>query len=86
MAVSAGNRAGEGHAVGWPHALQIKEKFGGLHVYLSARTPAMHEAIDAAAARANRTCDQCGAPGILRNLGGYRCTRCDFHANRGLSP
>lgn len=70
----------KGHAHPWPHALQIKEKFGGLRVYLGRRTPEMVVAIAAAQARAEFTCDQCGEPGHLRRLGGYMCTRCDLHA------
>ena len=64
----------------WPHARQIKEKFGGLRVHIGQRTPEMAAAIEAAQARADITCDQCGEPGSLRRLGGYMCTRCDLHA------
>lgn len=71
---------GEDHAHPWPHARQIKEKFGGLRVYLSRRTPEMAAAIERAEDRADITCDQCARAGSRRNLGGYLCTRCDLHA------
>lgn len=75
------NLLGEGHTHRWPHALQIKEKFGSLRVYISHPDVSMREMIDLATARAEVTCDQCGELGSLRDLGGYMCTRCDLHAD-----
>jgi hypothetical protein len=59
---------------------QVKEKFGGLRVYLSTAEPAAaHAAINAAEERALRTCEECGAPGRLRE-GGWVKTLCDEHS------
>ena len=72
-------RIDSGDAHPWPHALQIKEKFGGLRVYIGQRPPEMSAAIELALRRAAITCDQCGEPGSLRRLSGYLCTRCELH-------
>ena len=68
-------------AWGWPVARQIKEKFGGLRVHMSAWNPAMRAAIETAKDRADATCDQCAEAGTLRDLSGYLCTRCAVHAH-----
>ncbi|MEP6874847.1 MAG: hypothetical protein ABI887_10825 [Burkholderiales bacterium] len=70
-------------AVGWPHAEQIKEKFGSLRIYLSHHTPELDAAIRLAEERADRTCDQCGEPGSLIPRGWMR-VRCAHHIDRRL--
>lgn len=60
---------------------QIKEKFGGLRVYLdSAETPEVEALILAAEDRAARTCEACGQPGMLRAERSYMQTLCDRHS------
>ncbi len=59
---------------------QVKEKFGGLRVYVSGCTDEQYALIDAAESRSFRTCEQCGAPGVRRS-GGWIRTLCDEHAN-----
>ena len=61
-------------------AVQIKEKFGGLRVYLAlAGTPEMEKAISEAEAESFRTCDVCGKPGKGISIRGWMLTRCDEH-------
>ena len=65
--------------LGWDgHVLQVKEKFGGLRFYVGSANKAIHERIDAAANESLATCEQCGAPGVLRE-GGWLKTLCDEH-------
>ena len=46
-------------------AIQVKEKFGGLRFYMYGSTPEIDAAISVAEARAEKTCERCGAPGVL---------------------
>ena len=62
-----------------PSVLQVKEKLGGLRVYLSASTPETERAIRWVEHVCAETCDQCGNPGRLRRLGGQLATRCEAH-------
>lgn len=57
---------------------QIKEKFGGLRVYVSQYNDGIDAAIRAAESDAWRTCETCGEPGKLRNEGWakVRCDKC----------
>ena len=45
--------------------LQVKEKFGRLTVYTADSTPEMDAAIQEASEESIRTCEVCGAPGVL---------------------
>lgn len=60
-------------------ALQVKEKFGRLRFYMTTQTAEMLDAIAAAEAESERTCEHCGEPGKLRSLGWVRtlCDRCN---------
>lgn len=59
---------------------QIKEKFGGLRVYLDSGWNQGAEAlIDAATASAAETCEFCGEPGKLRTDRSWHKTLCDGH-------
>jgi hypothetical protein len=42
---------------------QVKEKFGGLRVYLEHRTPELYAACERAEEESFRVCERCGAPG-----------------------
>lgn len=62
---------------------QVKEKFGGLRVYLnavvvddSAQFNAVHALVRLAEERSYRTCEWCGEPGEERG-GGWIKTLCD---------
>lgn len=63
-----------------PCALQVKEKFGGIRVYLTSGTEEMYAAIEDAEREAWITCEDCGSqenvstrgPGWIRTL----CSNC----------
>lgn len=60
---------------------QIKEKFGGLRVYLDDEAPdEVHNAINEAEDLAYKTCEECGEPGLVREGGWIRCL-CDVHSD-----
>lgn len=70
------------------HVIEVKQKLGGLRVYLRGgasrqlreQTLAL---IQKAGEEAERTCELCGQPGSMRELRGYYTPRCDAHAWRG---
>lgn len=66
----------------WPHAAQIKEKFGGLRFYLDGGTPEIqHKFFDfmmSVEQESRRICEKCGAPGTVFNDGGYIHTACEL--------
>lgn len=68
-----------------PIAVQVKEKFGGLRFYMSGTTDAMDALIAKAYEEAKRTCEQCGAPGNLRD-NGWMMTLCDSCQREHLRP
>lgn len=64
-------------AMGWDGELvQIKEKFGGLRFYIGSASKEIHDRISEAERQADVTCEQCGAPGELRNTSWWK-TLCD---------
>lgn len=63
---------------------QIKEKFGGLRFYYQGGDDYIRGLVSMAESWASKTCEQCGAPGVIRR-GGWIRTLCDDHAkNRGI--
>jgi hypothetical protein len=60
---------------------QIKEKFGGLRVYLSGKaSDHVRGAIHMACQMSSRICEVCGQPGELREDKPWIRTLCDTHA------
>ncbi|AYM40392.1 hypothetical protein DYE20_01470 [[Mycobacterium] chelonae subsp. gwanakae] len=63
---------------------QMKQKFGGLRVYVAAGDPAVaaavRERIAEAESASERTCEQCSRPGRLRTDRPWAATLCDEHA------
>jgi len=55
---------------------QVKEKFGGLRIYLDDHNKEADKIIDEAEEKAWKTCEHCGAPGKQR-VGGWILTLCD---------
>ena len=55
---------------------QIKEKFGGLRFYTSVTYDFMDELLDKAEELSEKTCEECGREGSLRN-GPWLKVRCD---------
>src|SRR5262245_27042610 len=63
-------------------AVQVKEKFGQLRLYLDHETAAMTVLLGLAENLSKHVCDVCGAPGKLRTLtdnAPIAATRCDEH-------
>lgn len=52
--------------------LQVKEKFGGLRIYVAGATPATAAIIDAAEREAAATCEYCGGHEGVTNRGARR--------------
>ena len=70
-----------------PKAIQIKEKFGGLRVYLDVTTPYIDGLISMAECIADATCEVCGAPGKLTGFDvGWLEVRCPEHTRRKGAP
>lgn len=75
---------------------QVKEKFGGLRIYLGpvadadGTWPEVPDTVRTLLAGAERrsflTCDRCGGPGCLRVRTGWYATRCDPCAEAGSTP
>lgn len=62
--------------------VQVKEKFGGLRVYVEGGNDAIEELIAAASKKAEATCEDCGKPGRRRTtnkgkLHAWMKTQCD---------
>jgi hypothetical protein len=57
---------------------QIKEKFGGLRFYYTGGDEKIQGMVRMAEAWADRSCEECGAPGRTRE-GGWIKTLCDHH-------
>ncbi len=61
-----------------PLVLQVKEKFGGLRIYMDDTYGMMNALIDSALKEAARTCELCGQSGIRReSKTGWWMTLCD---------
>ena len=72
---------GELAALNWAGEIhQVKEKFGTLRFYVGGGSEETRDQVYAAVDRADRksreTCEDCGAPGKLRQRGWWK-TRCD---------
>lgn len=63
-----------------PVAAQVKEKFGGLRFYADGVTPEHRAIINFAEAMSERTCEECGARGMLYPIGWVRAL-CPDHAD-----
>lgn len=73
------NLAGEG----WDgELLQVKEKLGGLRVYIGAGSDAVFDLICAAEGESLRTCQACGGPGRGWERGGRWRTLCEGCAEK----
>ena len=63
------------------HIIQIKEKFGGLRIYVDDPTPAVEVEIREAENQSYKTCEVCGEPGQLYG-GSWLKTLCKEHAGK----
>jgi hypothetical protein len=63
-----------------PAVTQIKEKFGGLRIYLDHGDAVCRDIISRAEMKASRTCDMCGRPGrVGQHRRGWVNVRCESH-------
>ena len=60
----------------------IKEKFGGLRVYLSTGTDAMYDLINEYEDRSEHICEICGEPGTIDPAAFYKAALCEDHKER----
>lgn len=58
--------------------VQVKEKFGGLRVYINGANDDVYALINEAEAKASKTCETCGKPG-KRQTDGWRYVACEDH-------
>jgi hypothetical protein len=65
-----------------PIAVQVKEKYGTLHFYMTRQSDAMTAAIREAEAQSAVTCEQCGAPGTM-NQSSWKSVACPAHKQEG---
>jgi len=56
---------------------QVKEKFGGLRVYLNGGPPEVYDFIREAEEKSYKTCEKCGKDGKLREDLGWILTLCE---------
>lgn len=63
------------------HIFQVKEKFGGLRIYVDKYTETTDKIIIEAEKKCAETCEYCGAPGKINNIRGWIKTTCEEHKN-----
>lgn len=64
---------------------QVKEKYGGLRIYLTGYTPEIERIIQEAEGKSLTICEVCGKSGSFRsNMDGWYLTRCDKCFHDGL--
>ncbi|MDD4279010.1 MAG: hypothetical protein PHX74_04665 [Candidatus Sumerlaeales bacterium] len=68
--------------------MQLKEKYGGLRIYVGALPIQVYDEVDTIIRQAEKEsltiCEICGQPGHHWESGGWVMTRCDKHASKGL--
>ena len=64
---------------------QVKEKFGGLRVYIGSALEEVHRLIDNVEAKSFHVCEVCGASGELRNDLSWVLTLCEEHYEERLA-
>lgn len=63
-----------------PTCVQVKEKFGELRFYLADEAPdEVLATINTAKEESQRTCQECGRPGQVRDIGSWLSTLCGRH-------
>lgn len=61
------------------YAVQVKEKYGALRLYMSCETDKMSDLIEKAEDLSIHTCEVCGEPGQLMSKFRWLFTRCEKH-------
>lgn len=62
------------------YIMQVKEKFGGLRIYVQSPPQDLEREIDFAESASFHVCEVCGVKGELRRRRGWLKTLCDGHA------
>lgn len=65
--------------------VEIKEKYGGLRVYLSSYTDEIEALTEEYKERSYTICENCGDPGSLRVIRGWYQTLCDECAEKRIN-
>jgi len=63
---------------------QVKEKLGGLRIYVNMHTDEINKIITEAEEKAEKTCEICGKPGKLRDIHRWLSTMCDEDYNKKI--
>jgi hypothetical protein len=67
---------------GWDKQIrQIKEKFGGLRVYISDTNNELQDIINKYEIKSHEFCEECGEAGETIKIYGWLYTLCENHAN-----
>jgi hypothetical protein len=61
--------------------VQVKQRLGTLHSYVSHHTDSIDQSIVEAQKESSRTCEICGQPGKRREVDSWVKTVCDKHAH-----
>jgi len=73
-------------ALGWDKQIcQVKEKFGGLRLYINAGSDAVFDRISKAERDSYDICEVCGEKGEMRRDLGWYLTLCDNHYQEKLN-
>ena len=62
-------------------AMQVKQKWGRLRFSVESASERQQAMIDLAEALSARLCEQCGKPGKMQSIKGFRTVRCEGHAS-----
>ena len=65
-----------------PSISQIKQKFGGLRIYLHGGTEQHYDIVRDAEVQCSTACEECGAEGKMVTIGYFVTVRCKKHKNK----
>jgi|WetSurSiteA1Bulk_404760.scaffolds.fasta_scaffold02200_11 hypothetical protein len=65
--------------------MQVKEKFGGLRIYINGGTDEVYDLIDKAEQESFTICEKCGKPGKNQEINYWLYTVCEEHKKELLS-
>ena len=65
-------------------AMLVKQKWGRLRFSVESATERQQAMIDLSEALSARLCEQCGKPGKMQSIKGFRTVRCEEHASTQL--
>lgn len=65
--------------------MQVKEKFGGLRVYINGGSDEVYNLIDKAEEKSFKICEMCGKPGKNQEINYWIYTVCEDHKQELLS-